>query len=154
MHDEPMTPAPDDANNPASAVASELRVVVSQLKRRLRDQARPDELTHAQTAALVRLDKVGPATVSGLARAEGIRPQSMAPIVAVLEQRGLIEGVADPADGRQTLFSLTAACQQRLREDRAARQDWLSRHLQAHLSPAELDELMRAIRMLRRFVDD
>jgi DNA-binding MarR family transcriptional regulator len=103
---------------------------------------------------LLRLEKDGPATASSLARAEGMRPQSMSTVIAALEGAGLVSGASDPADGRQTLLSLTDACRKWVEESRAARQDWLTRALQAHLSPEEQDKLAEAVELLRRLADD
>ena len=97
------------------AVAVELRVVVAKLSRRLREQAQAGDLTSAQKSALLRLERDGPATVSALARAESVRPQSMGATVALLEQAGLVSGSADPTDGRQTVIALTALCRKRLK---------------------------------------
>jgi len=104
-----------------SALAADLRVLISQLKRRLREQATLGDLTESQIAVLRRLDSDGPATVTTLARAEGMRPQSMGANVAALQAAGLISGSPDPNDGRQTILSLTAACRQKVKAGRAAR---------------------------------
>jgi DNA-binding MarR family transcriptional regulator len=138
----------------ASILARDLRAVVGKLKRRLREQANIGDLTPSQVSVLLRLEKDGPATTSGLARAEGMRPQSMAPVVAALEAAGLVRGAADPGDGRQTLLSLTDACRKWVEEGRAARQDWLTRALQAHLSPREQGEVAAAVALLKRLVED
>lgn len=138
----------------AAALAQELRALVGKLKRRLREQTRVGEMSPSQTAVLMRLDREGPATVSGLARGEGMRPQSMAPVVAALEALGLIGGVQDPTDGRQTILSLTQAARQLIQEGRAARQDWLFRRIGERLSEAEQAELARALGLVRRLVDD
>jgi DNA-binding MarR family transcriptional regulator len=103
---------------------------------------------------LLRLEKHGPATVSSLARSEGMRPQSMSSAIATLEAAGLVRGAPDPEDGRQTIMSLTDACRERLRASRAARQDWLSRTITARLSPQEQDELAAAAGLLKRLIDD
>jgi DNA-binding MarR family transcriptional regulator len=149
---------PMSMDNPAalraSDLARDLRALLGKLKRRLRDQAHVGDLTPSQVAALLRLEKDGPATASSLARAEGMRPQSMAPVIAALESAGLVSGAPDPADGRQTLLSLTDACRKWVEEGRAARQDWLARSLQARLSPQELDEVAKAVELLQRLVDD
>jgi DNA-binding MarR family transcriptional regulator len=137
-----------------SALAQDLRALLGKLKRRLRDQAHVGDLTPSQVSVLLRLETDGAATASTLARAEGMRPQSMAPVIAVLEGAGLVSGVPDPADGRQTLLSLTDACRKWVNEGRAARQDWLTRTLQARLSPQEQDELAKAVELLKRLVDD
>jgi DNA-binding MarR family transcriptional regulator len=137
----------------ASALAHDLRHVVGKLKRRLREQADVGDLTPAQTSVLLRLEKDGPATTSGLARLEGMRPQSMGAVVATLEHAGLVSGTPDPTDGRQTLLSLTEACRVWVGEGRAARQDWLSRTINARLAPREQEQLAAAIALLERLVD-
>ncbi|MBV8566162.1 MAG: MarR family transcriptional regulator [Methylobacteriaceae bacterium] len=138
----------------ASALAQDLRALLGKLKRRLRDQAHVGDLTPTQVSVLLRLEKDGAATASTLARAEGMRPQSIAPVIAALESAGLVSGAPDPADGRQTLLSLTDACRKWVDEGRAARQDWLTRMLQARLSPQEQGEVGRAVELLKRLVDD
>lgn len=138
----------------ASALAAELRALVGKLKRRLREQSDTGDLTPSQTSVILRLEKEGPATTSGLARAEGMRPQSMAAVVAALDAAGLVQGAPDPTDGRQTLLSLTDDCRRKLQEGRAARQDWLSRTLQARLSPQEQDLLAEAVGLLKRLLED
>jgi DNA-binding MarR family transcriptional regulator len=150
-----MTNAPDDQHDMrAASLAQALRAVFGKLKRRLRDQAHGGDLTASQLSVLLRLDRDGPATASGLARAEGMRPQSVAPVIAALEAAGLVSGAPDPADGRQTLLSLTDACRTWVEEGRAARQDWLTRRLQARLSPEEQERLAEGVALLQRLVDD
>ena len=127
---------------------------MGKLKRRLREQAHVGELTPSQVSVLLRLEKDGPATASSLARAEGMRPQSMGAVVAALESAGLVSGAPDPADGRQTLLSLTDACRKWVEEGRAAHQDWLTRTLQARLSPEEQNKLAEAVELLKRLDDD
>src|ERR1700753_3585574 len=135
MDGPPGTPS----SAPIATLAHDLRRIVGRLKRRLREQADVGDLTPSQTAVLLRLEREGPATTSGLARAEGMRPQSMGAVVAALEAAGLGPGAPDPADGPQTLLSLTDACRRGLTEGRAARQDWLSRTIDARLTPQEQD---------------
>ena len=138
----------------ASVLAQGLRALLGKLKRRLREQAGVGDLTPSQVSVLLRLEKDGPATASSLARAEGMRPQSIAPVIATLEGAGLVSGAPDPTDGRQTLLSLTDACRKWVEEGRAARQDWLTRILQARLSTKEQEKLAEAVELLKRLVDD
>jgi len=138
----------------ASALAAELRALFGRLKRRLREETGVGDLTPSQVSVVLRLEKDGPATASDLARAEGMRPQSMAAVVAALESAGLVSGEPDPADGRKTLLSLTDACREWVQQGRAVRQDWLSRRLQARLSSDELEILAAAAGLLSRLVDD
>jgi len=138
----------------ASALAQDLHALLGKLKRRLRDQAHVGDLTPSQVSVLRRLERDGPATASGLARSEGMRPQSMAAVIAALEGAGLVDGAPDPTDGRQTLLSLTDAFRQWVREGRAARQDWLTFTIQSRLAPREQDELAASVELLKRLVDD
>lgn len=149
----------DDASNGpdkarAAALAAELRALVGKLKRRFREQGNSSDLTPSQMSVLLRLEKDGPATMSALARAEGVRPQSMGAIIAPLEAAGHVAGASDPNDGRQTILSLTEACRDWMLKARAARQDWLHRTIEARLSPAEQHQLAAAIDLVKRLVDD
>lgn len=138
----------------ASALAQEIRALLGKLKRRLREQGRVGDLTPTQASVLLRLEREGPATASALARAEGIRPQSVGPVLTVLEGAGFIGGAPDPKDGRQTILSITDACREWILESRAARQDWLARTIQARLSPQEQDKLAAAVELMKRLADD
>jgi len=137
----------------ASALAGELRVLISQLKHRLREQSHLGEYTWSQTAVVIRLERDGPATVSDLARAEGVRQQSMGATVSALEEAGLVSRSSDPADGRRTILSLTNTCRELLKVTRAAKEDWLFRAIQTKLSSAEQEELAAALMLLKRLVD-
>ncbi|WP_448101285.1 MarR family winged helix-turn-helix transcriptional regulator [Luteibacter jiangsuensis] len=149
-----MTRSSPASNSPsAAALAAELRISLGKLVRRVREQAHPGDFTSAQKSVLLRLDRDGPATVSALARAESVRPQSMRITVAGLEAMKAISGKPDPNDGRQTLVDLTPAFRKTLRESRAAKEDWLVRALQAQLSPKEQDELAAAVKLLERLAD-
>jgi DNA-binding MarR family transcriptional regulator len=136
-----------------SLLAADLRGLIGQFKRRLRQEADPGDFTPSQVAVLLRLDSDGAATVTSLARAEGVRPQSMGATVQVLEAAGLVSGAPDPADGRQTILSLTPTCREMLRAGRAARQDWLVRTLQSRLTAREQDQLASAVELFKRLVE-
>ena len=137
----------------AGALAAEIRALVGKLKRRLREQGDVGDLTPSQTSALIRLERDGPLTVSALARAEGVRPQSMGPSVAALEAAGLVIGAPDPQDGRQTLLSVTPDCREWIIMGRQARQDWLARMIRRELDPAEQAQLALGVALLARLVD-
>ena len=147
-------PAQTSPLSPTVALAQDLRGIVGKLRRRLREQADVGDLTHSQTSVLLRLESDGPATTSALARAEGMRPQSMGAVIAALEAAGLVAGAPDPRDGRQTLLSLTDHCRRWIAEGRAARQDWLSRVIDARLSRPEQDQLAAVIPLLQRLTSD
>ena len=136
-----------------AALAGELRVAISILIRRVREQTQAGDLTSAQKSVILRLERDGPGTVSMLAKAESVRHQSMRVTVASLETLGMVSGAPDPADGRQTIFNLTPACLKTLKAGRAVKEDWLFRALQAQLTPREQDELAAAIKLLQRLAE-
>lgn len=109
-------------SNDTARTASDLRVVLGQLMRRLRTEHR---FPLHQGAVLGRLDREGPSSVSELAAAEKVRPQSMAQTVAELEADGLVKRRPDPDDRRRALVELTAAGWDTLEDDRRRRVGWL-----------------------------
>ena len=141
------------ASDRAADLAAEFRVVLGKLKRRLREHANKGDLSLSQMAVLGYLDREGPSTVTALARAEGVRPQSMGATVAALEEAGLVSGAPHPADGRQIMLSLTMAAREWIKASRAAREDWLSQAIRSHLSPAEQEDLAKAAALLRRLIE-
>ena len=138
---------------PLASLAGELRISLSKLIRRVREQAHPGDFTSAQKSVLLRLERDGPATVSALARAESVRPQSMRVTVASLEAMQAVRGEPDSADGRKTLIDLTPDFRKTIKASRAAKDDWLLRALKAQLTPNEQDELAAAVRLLERLAD-
>jgi DNA-binding MarR family transcriptional regulator len=138
----------------ARTLAAEMRTVFRKLKLRVREHGGGNDLTPSQSSVVLRLEKDGAATVSSLARAEGMRPQSMSAIVAPLQESGLIHGAPDPSDGRQTLMSLTPKCLKWLQEGRTARQDWIATTISQKLSVQEQVKLQEALKLLTRLVED
>jgi DNA-binding MarR family transcriptional regulator len=131
-------------------LAGDLRVVLGQLMRRLRAE---HGFSLSQGAVLGRLDREGSRSVSDLAAAERVRPQSMAQTVGDLEADGLVARAPDPTDRRRALVSLTDAGRATLRADREKRDGWLAQGMAEHLTPEEQDILARAVPLLRRLID-
>lgn len=86
---------------------SDFARTLGRLVRHMRAAAAQHELSLTESAVLARLSRDGAATTAELARAEGMRPQSMSAAVATLEERGLIERKPHPSDGRQLRIALT-----------------------------------------------
>ena len=126
-------------------LASELRVVIGQLIRRLR--AEQDRFSLSQGAVLGRLDREGPQSVSDLAAAERVRPQSMAQTVADLESAGLLDRRPDPNDRRRALVSLTEAGIEVLLASRREREGWLAGEIEK-LSAEDRRTLARAVELI------
>jgi DNA-binding MarR family transcriptional regulator len=125
---------------------------VGLLVRRARSVATPDELSWTETAVLKRLAKDGSATTADLARAQGMRPQSMRTILASLEQLGMVERTPHATDGRQVNIELTAkgtAAQKRAGD---AKRTWMSQAI-ARLDAQEQKTLFEAGRIIKRLVE-
>jgi DNA-binding MarR family transcriptional regulator len=131
-------------------VASELRVVLGQLVRRLRVERR---FSLAHGSVLGRLDREGASSTSDLAAAERVRPQSMAQTVSELEADGLISRRPDPADGRRALLELTQLGHKTLEADRLHREGWLIQALDENFSEQERQALAEAVPLLTRLAD-
>jgi DNA-binding MarR family transcriptional regulator len=106
-----------------------------------------------QASVLGRLDRCGPRSVSDLAVAEGVRPQSMAQTVSDLEAGGLVIKRPDPGDGRRALVELTDRGLERLHAERGQREGWLARAIEEDLSPREQALLSEALELLRRLAE-
>jgi DNA-binding MarR family transcriptional regulator len=132
-------------------LASELRMVLGHLMRRLRAEHR---FSLSQGAVLGRLDREGTKSIGDLALAERVRPQSMTQTIGDLEADGLILRRADPSDGRRMLVELTERGHQTLEEDRRHREGWLARAISEDLSLAEQQVLTQALALLRRLAED
>ncbi|WP_084316849.1 MarR family winged helix-turn-helix transcriptional regulator [Actinospica robiniae] len=139
-----------DGDVEVGAVAADLRLVVVQLLRRLREQAPGSDLTKSQSTVLGLLETLGSATATELAKAQGMRPQSMAAIVAALQSFGLVAGAPDPRDGRKTVLSLTEKAREEFRTGRLAKEDWLTSALVATLTPEQIAQVAEVVPLLRR----
>jgi len=134
----------------STVLAGELRVVLGQLMRRLRAE---HGFSLSQGAVLGRLDREGPQSISDLAAAERVRPQSMAQTVADLRADGLVDRRPDAADARRSLVDLTGSGRRTLKEDRRRREGWLVRAIDDDLSEREQQTLAQAVALLRRLAD-
>lgn len=127
-------------------VAEDLLVLHGRIRRTLLT-GKDDEVTASQTAALGRLLRYGEQTVADLARAEGVRPQSMGATVQALEDLGLVERRPDPTDGRRALVRATETGSRAREEAWGTRTRVLADRL-AGLPDADRDTVARAIALL------
>jgi DNA-binding MarR family transcriptional regulator len=142
---------PEDAEDDVARLASDLRLTVGRLVRRVR--AESSLMPVGQTAVLGRLDREGPMTTSDLAAAERVRPQSMARTVSLLADEGYVESEAHPTDGRKTLLRIAPAGLEKLVAQREGREHWLAEALETELTVAERRTLRRSMALLDRLAD-
>jgi DNA-binding MarR family transcriptional regulator len=107
-------------------LASELRVSLMRLSRRLRTERLDEGLTPTQLAVLGTLERHDPMTLGELASHEKVQPPSMTRTTAILEERGLLTRVTEPTDRRQVRIAISAAGLALLGEDRKRRDAWLA----------------------------
>lgn len=134
---------------PLDGLVEDLLHSTGLLLRRLRAEANPDELTWSQMAIMGRLKRNGAATTADLARAEGVKPQSMGVTLAALERDGLVARSPHPTDGRQFLYDLTPAGLAARARHRSLKRNWLASAL-ATLSEEEAAALGTALQVIRR----
>ena len=134
-------------------VAAALYLSVGLFKRRLRQLSAPGELSLPESAALRKLERGGPATVTALAKAEQISAQSMGATLGTLEARGMVKRQSDPADGRRAVMSVTESGLSALSDKRNARIAQLARALAAGFTAAELGQLMAAAPLIERLAE-
>jgi DNA-binding MarR family transcriptional regulator len=131
---------------------ADLSQATGQLLRRIRAETDPDELGWTQLSIMARLENDGPATTADLARADGMKPQSMGAILALLEQQNLVERRPHRTDGRQILFALTAAGTNARRKRNVTKREWLLAAM-ATLTSSEQQTLIAASALIRRLAD-
>ena len=125
---------------------------VGLLVRRVRAAAASHELSLTEAAVLTRLDKTGPATAAELARAEGVKPQSMGATISALEEVGLVERKAHPTDGRQLNIELTAKGVAVRKSTREAKRTWLAQAI-TQLDKQEQETLFKAGEIIKRLAE-
>src|SRR6202051_521160 len=96
------------------------------LVRRARAAASSHELSLTEASVMGRLAKHGRATTADLARAEGMKPQSMGTTIAVLEEMGMVERKPHPTDGRQVNIGLTVKGAAVGESSKNAKRTWLA----------------------------
>jgi DNA-binding MarR family transcriptional regulator len=125
---------------------------IGRLMRHMRAAAAQHELSLTESAVLARLGRDGPATTAELARAEGMRPQSMSAAIATLEERGLVERKPHPSDGRQMNVALTDKGAAVRNSTKDLKRAWLARAT-GGLEDEDRQVLARAGEILKRLLD-
>jgi len=132
-----------------------MRISVSRLARRLRVEQRagvggPETaLSDIQLAALAALERHQAMTPGELAEYEKVQPPSMTRVIAVLEERSLVQRSAHPTDRRQVILTVTAEGRALVTRVRRRKEAWLAQRLQ-ELSAQELATLRAAAPILEK----
>jgi DNA-binding MarR family transcriptional regulator len=132
-----------------------MRISVSRLARRLKVEQRlgvagsDPVLSDIQLAALSALERHQAMTPGELADYEKVQPPSMTRVIAVLEERSLVQRTAHPTDRRQVILTVTAEGRALVHRVRRRKEAWLAQRLD-ELSEAEVEVLRAAAPILER----
>ena len=133
-----------------AGLASELRLSVMRLRRRLAHERHPDnELSMGAMSVLGCLYRNGELSIGELAAHELVQPPSMTRTVSALEEAGYVARRAHETDGRQVLVSLTDKGERSVLADRRRRDEWLATRLR-DLSAHDRAVLRKAAPILQR----
>ena len=133
-------------------LAGRLRLAVTRLNRRLRQQSESGLSPSAQSA-LASIAHHGPLSLGELAAHEAVRPPSVTTTVAALEAQGLVRRGADAADRRVSLVAVTPRGRLRLQRSRRRTTAYLAASL-ARLDGHKLQVLDEAAGILDRLLED
>jgi DNA-binding MarR family transcriptional regulator len=148
---ELMTQSPTTVPVTAPALPSRLRMVVTRLARRLRQQGEASA-SPTQLAALATIERDGPLTLGALAAIERVRPPTITAAVGRLEERGLVRRRVDARDRRVARVEITPQGRRLLAQSRSRKTAYLERQLAA-LTRDERDTLERAAEILERVLE-
>ncbi|HEV3420791.1 MAG TPA: MarR family transcriptional regulator [Candidatus Acidoferrum sp.] len=130
----------------------DLLQAIGLLVRRVRAAAASHELSLTESVVLARLANDGPATTADLARAEGMKPQSMGTTVAALEEMGMVERKPHPTDGRQMNIEITAKGAAVRKSTKEAKRTWLAQAID-QLDERERETLFKAGEIIKRLAE-
>jgi DNA-binding MarR family transcriptional regulator len=132
-------------------LAERLRLAVTRLARRLRQQSGVDA-SPTQLSALATIERRGPITLGDLAAAERVKPPTVTAAVSRLEADGFVARHVDPADRRIVRVEVTAAGRKLLARNRSRKTAELDRRLRG-LSPEDRATLDRAVDVIDRLLE-
>ena len=140
----PTTAAPPD-------LADHLRLVVTRLARRLRQQSGADT-SPTQLAVLATIDRLGPITLGELAASERVQPPTITAAVGRLVQQDFVQRRVDATDRRVWRVEITRTGAKFLARQRSRKTAYLAQRLDT-LEPAERATLTEAAAILERVLE-
>jgi DNA-binding MarR family transcriptional regulator len=145
-----MAPSVEAITRTDAGLASQLRVSVMRLARRLRNERNPDNpLGVGSISVLGLLLRHGESTVGQLAAHERVQPPSMTRTVGFLVDEGYAVRRPSETDGRSTLVEISDTGREILLADRRRRDAWLARQLK-DLTPDERELLREVVPVIEK----
>ena len=145
---------PQAATTNDAGLATAMRISITRLARRLRVERlglgeTEMVLSDIQLAALAALERHHAMSPGELADHEKVQPPSMTRVIAVLEERKLVQRAPHPTDRRQVVLTVTPEGRALVHRVRRRREAWLARRLQ-ELTPEERGILQKAAPILEK----
>lgn len=134
-----------------AALAARLRLGVTRLARRLRQEAEPG-ITPSMLATLSSVERHGPLTMSELCAVEQVQPPSMTRIVAALAEAELVTRTTDEDDRRVIRVEVSSSGRRLLERARRRKEAYLAKALRG-LEPGEIETLEAAAAILERLTE-
>src|SRR5437588_11720199 len=134
-----------------AAVAGGPRVAGWRFARRMRREAAPG-ISPRLSAALHTVETQGPITAGQLAAYEHVQKPTMTRTIQGMLDRGLVERIPDPLDGRVSWLSITAEGRKLLQRSRRRTDEFLAKRVKK-LSAEERDVLETAAALLERLAE-
>jgi len=142
-----------DALISEAELASRLRLSVTRLARRLRQQASAEaEVSPSQLATLASVERLGPITLGDLAAVERVQPPTMTRIITALEDAGLVSRHVDERDRRIARVQTTVAGRKFLERTRSRKDLYLSSRIRT-LDTDDRAVLARAAVILEKLLE-
>ncbi len=133
-------------------LATRIRVAVTRLNRKLRQQALAG-LSPAQASALGTVNRLANPTLGELAAVEQVQPPTVTRLVTSLETAGLVVREPDRLDRRVVRVKITAEGRRNLQRIRTLKNAFLNRRLAA-LTPDEMAAAEALTGLLEHLVAD
>jgi DNA-binding MarR family transcriptional regulator len=149
MTESPVTAVDRDTDR--AELAARLRLVVTRLSRRLRQQGETG-ISASQLSALSTIDRCGPMTLGDLAAAERVQPPSMTRVVANLEAARLVDRQPCQHDRRVARVSVTSEGRELLQVSRTRKNAYLARRLRT-LDEGDRAKMADAIAVLEQILE-
>jgi len=143
-----------DALLDETELGSRLRLSITRLARRLRQQAQQAdaEVTPSQLATLSSVERLGPITLGELATVERVQPPTMTRIISGLEEAGFVARKVDEKDRRIARVETTVAGRKFLDRTRGRKDAYLAARIRT-LDPEDRAVLARATTLLERLLE-
>jgi DNA-binding MarR family transcriptional regulator len=138
--------------NTRANLATRLRLAVTRLARRLRQQTE-SPISPTQQSALATIEHEGPLTLGELAAVEQVQPPTITAAVGRLQEQGLVTRTGDTVDRRVARVEITPAGNRLLEQSRSRKNAYLERRLRG-LSAGDRATLEAAADILERLLED